>query len=666
MKSIKIFKSFDILKFIDISKINRVSYRSDINGLRAIAVLGVVFYHLDLQLFKGGWLGVDVFFVISGFLISNIIISELNQKKFSFKNFYIRRIRRIIPALFSTIILSLPLAYWLLTPRAMLQFSSSITASIFFYSNYYFQNLDFYNAEPTKFMPLLHTWSLAIEEQFYIIFPLFCFIIYKTFKRYTAFCLIAVFLFSIFLNSTTNDIIKFYQIQFRAWELVFGSLVMIFHYKIQNKYLNYLGVSLIIFSYFYFDDSMMTLNSIEPRLLAVLGSGMVLGSSNNNVISKTLSNKYLAIVGVTSYSIYLFHQPIFAFFRLFEERYFYIDKKFSIFVLLLFILCASYINWKYVELFFQKNTKKALLFFVFFCVSIVFLFIYLSSNSNGYEIRYDYVPDEVLYYSQFPNIYPQTFESNIYLFRNKDCDYKILSISYCHWYESNSDKTIYLVGDSHTNALSVSFLKNLKSAQGSYNLVFLSNTLGRCLLSQQSDTVGNVEECEDDFFGEFINTLNKDKDIVIAFGRYDTWLSFKGENEIKCIECDYISIFSNRLEIISRNTSKFIIIEPIPTYPYSIADSYLYKKNTWGEPITLSKNNWIERMTTNNNFFSTLSLNDTKFIPTIPIFCDFEKNEKCYASTKNELYYSDSNHLTLEGANLITYQVNNYLLSLEK
>ena len=666
MQPMKIFKSFDIKKFIDISKIHRLSYRSDINGLRAIAVLGVVFYHLEIQLFEGGWLGVDVFFVISGFLISNIIISELNQNEFSFKNFYERRIRRIIPALFSTITLCLPLAYWLLTPRAMLQFSSSITASIFFYSNYYFQNLDFYNAEPTKYMPLLHTWSLAIEEQFYIIFPLFCFIVYKISKRYIAVSLIAIFLFSIFLNSTTNDIVKFYQIQFRAWELVFGSLIMFFHYKIQNKYLNYLGLALIIFSFFYFDDSMMTLNSIEPRFIAVLGSGMVLGSTNKNVLSRTLSNKFLGIVGVTSYSIYLFHQPIFAFFRLFEERYFYIDKKISTFILIVFIIFASYLNWKYVELFFQKNTKKVLLFFMFICISIIFLFIFLSTNSDGYETRYDYIPDEVLYYSQFPNIRPDISQIDTYLFRNLDCDYKILSTSYCHWYEAKSNKTIYLVGDSHTNALSVSFLKNLKSAQGTYDLVFLSNTLGRCLLSQQSDTVGKVEVCENAFFSEFIKTLNKDKDIVIAFGRYDTWLTSKGENEIKCNECDYISIFSSRLEIISRNASQLIIIEPIPTYPYSVADSYLYKKNTWGEPITLSKKNWMERITDNDNFFSNLSLKNTKFLPTIPIFCDLEKKDKCYASSKSKLYYSDSNHLTLDGANLITYQVNDYILSFEK
>ena len=173
-----------IYKLTDISNIKRISFRQDINGLRAIAVLAVVFYHAELNLFKGGWLGVDIFFVISGYLISNIIISELNEGTFSFKNFYLRRVRRILPALFSTLLITIPLAYNFLTPKAMDEYIDSLIASIFFYANYYFMNLDFYVAESTKFMPLLHTWSLAIEEQYYLLFPLFAYIVYKYFKKY--------------------------------------------------------------------------------------------------------------------------------------------------------------------------------------------------------------------------------------------------------------------------------------------------------------------------------------------------------------------------------------------------------------------------------------------------------------------------------------------------
>ena len=181
-----------INNFFTIHHIKRIEFRDDINGLRAVAVLAVIFYHAELDIFKGGWLGVDVF-VISGFLISNIIISELNNNSFTFKRFYIRRIRRILPALFFTLLL-IPFAFLLLMPRSFIEYNNLI-ASVFFYANYFFQNLDFYNSDPVKFMPLLHTWSLAVEEQFYIIFPVVVYFLHKFFKNYFGQLIFLIFLF---------------------------------------------------------------------------------------------------------------------------------------------------------------------------------------------------------------------------------------------------------------------------------------------------------------------------------------------------------------------------------------------------------------------------------------------------------------------------------------
>ena len=195
-----------VYKFTDISNIKRISFRQDINGLRAIAVLAVVFYHADLKLFKGGWLGVDIFFVISGYLISNIIVSELNESKFSFRRFYIRRVKRILPALFFTIIMSIPFAFWLLTPKAMNEYLNSLLASLFFYANYYFMNLEFYIAESTKVMPFLHTWSLAIEEQYYILFPIFAYLIFKYFKKYFAILIFSTSVDSIFVKFSLSSL----------------------------------------------------------------------------------------------------------------------------------------------------------------------------------------------------------------------------------------------------------------------------------------------------------------------------------------------------------------------------------------------------------------------------------------------------------------------------
>ena len=640
-----------IIQFLDISEIDRISFRKDINGLRAISVLAVVFYHVGIGPFDGGWLGVDIFFVISGYLISNIIISELNAGNFSFTSFYLRRVRRILPALISTLIFTIPFAYWLLTPKALIEYSKSAIASIFFYANYYFQNLDFYNAEPTKVMPLLHTWSLAIEEQFYLIFPLLCFILYKLNKKIFSLLIGLIFLYSIFLNSTTSELVKFYQIQYRAWELMLGCIVMIFQKKINIQHIEKVGFVFIVFSIFYFDDSMLTLNSIEPRALSNLGVAMVLISNKPGFISNLLSHKYFSFIGLSSYSIYLLHQPIFAFLRLFQSKYLINDSIYLVSFTMLTLFGISYLNWKFVEKRFQSFRIKNLIISLLLGVGVVILFTVISDKEEGFVSRYDYVPEEVLFYSLNTNIYPESFQKDNFKFLNSNCNNKLANSNYCIWFNDVSDKNIYLIGDSQTNSLSVSFLTEMTSLKNEYNLIFLRGKLGRCLLSQQSDTVGNVDECSDETFNNFLSLLNVEKDIVISFGRFDTWLTKKGENEKKCDNCDIKKIFKSRLEKIADNSLKHYIIEPIPTYSFAVAASYLHKRNSWGEPVTLNLDNWLAKTQDIDKFLKDLSSDNIDLLSTVNLFCE---NNKCFASTKDKLFYTDSNHLTLDGANIIT------------
>ena len=316
-----------IYKLTDISSIKRISFRQDINGLRAIAVLAVVFYHADLELFKGGWLGVDIFFVISGYLISNIIISELNDGTLSFKTFYLRRVRRILPALFSTLLLTIPFAYFFLTPKAMEEYIDSLIASIFFFANYHFMNLDFYVAESTKLMPLLHTWSLAIEEQYYLLFPLLAFLVYKYFKKYFTFFIGFITVGSLYLNTLSQSLDKFYRLEFRIWELLLGVLVMILSSNLKIKHLEKIGLPLMLFPIFYFGDSWI--NHAEPKLIALIGVSLIIFSNtNSSMLTKVLSFKLISIIGLSSYSLYLFHQPIFAFFRIYKFIFYFFHVNF--------------------------------------------------------------------------------------------------------------------------------------------------------------------------------------------------------------------------------------------------------------------------------------------------------------------------------------------------
>ena len=181
-----------------------LKYRPEIDGLRSIAVVAVVLYHAEFVFrgiypLKGGFIGVDVFFVISGYLITSIILRDLQEDKFSFAKFYERRARRILPALYTVIAASIPFAWLYMLPKAMKDYAGSVLSALAFGSNIWFWQEEGYNAEPSALKPFLHTWSLSVEEQFYLLFPIVLLLIFKFFRSYFIFLLVLGFLFSLIL-----------------------------------------------------------------------------------------------------------------------------------------------------------------------------------------------------------------------------------------------------------------------------------------------------------------------------------------------------------------------------------------------------------------------------------------------------------------------------------
>ncbi|MFI5019482.1 MAG: acyltransferase family protein [Dongiales bacterium] len=203
-------------------------YRSDIDGLRAVAVLSVIAFHVKFSAFPGGYIGVDVFFVISGYLIGSIILEEVRAGRFSLLAFYERRVRRIFPALAALLILlSIP-AYLYLLPNELTAYGGSVLAATFSVSNFYFLLHTGYFAAPAYYLPLLHTWSLAIEEQFYIFLPLFILLLHRLVPRLLPLLLLAatILSFALCLQKTGVDqAAAFYLPWTRAWELLLGTLV---------------------------------------------------------------------------------------------------------------------------------------------------------------------------------------------------------------------------------------------------------------------------------------------------------------------------------------------------------------------------------------------------------------------------------------------------------
>jgi peptidoglycan/LPS O-acetylase OafA/YrhL len=312
-------------------KSSTLSYRAEIDGLRAVAVISVILYHARMVLFgrdwfEGGYIGVDIFFVVSGYLITRIILSELKEKdSFSFQNFYERRARRILPMLFLVIFVSIPFAWQKLLPTDFVDYAESIFSSIFFGSNFYFYfSTTEYGADSALLKPFLHTWSLGVEEQFYIVFPFVALVLYKFFRPHFLAILVVLSLLSLQfaeVMEVRNADLNFYHPFSRFWELAVGSFFAVRELSHKDerddfwsKLLPILGLFLIAYSILFFDS-----NTPHPSLytiIPILGVALIIGfASRENLVGKVLGSKPLVWVGLISYSAYLWHFPIFAFSR---------------------------------------------------------------------------------------------------------------------------------------------------------------------------------------------------------------------------------------------------------------------------------------------------------------------------------------------------------------
>lgn len=306
------------------------AYRPEVDGLRAAAVLPVILFHIGFEidgvrLFSGGYVGVDVFFVISGYLITGILLSDLRQDRFSIGRFLERRVRRILPALTLVTAVSIPLAWLMMTPDQMINFGQSVVAVTTFTANILFWLESGYFDTTTELKPLLHTWSLAVEEQFYAIFPWVLLAGWLWCRRH----LLAVFgllaaaslAAAIHWSDSANDA-TFYLLPTRGWELLAGALVAVWE---QNRdarptagpvpgVATALGVVLIAAALFLFDE-----NSVHPGYITVLpvaGTLLILiFGGGRDPGSRMLSTPAIVGIGLISYSLYLWHQPLIAFYR---------------------------------------------------------------------------------------------------------------------------------------------------------------------------------------------------------------------------------------------------------------------------------------------------------------------------------------------------------------
>jgi len=366
-----------------------MKYRAEIDGLRALAVISVIFYHAGFKIFGGGYVGVDVFFVISGYLITTIILVELEGEKFSLIDFYERRARRVLPALFLVIFACLPFAWFWLLPDAFKQFSQSLVAISTFASNILFWLTGGYFDTATELKPLIHTWSLAVEVQYYILFPLILMLTWKLGKRWIVGSLVLIFVISLAEAqwlSATHPSFAFYMLPTRGWELLIG--VFIAFYYSRNNFIKHnhiieqlgslFGLLLIAYSIFTYNNQtpFPSIYALVPTLGAAL---IIIFATHKTVVGKLLGLKPLVAIGLISYSAYLWHQPMFAFVR---ARSFDEPSTYLMTVLAVLSFAFAFLSWKYVERPFRNKhriSRNRLFTYGALCSAL-----FISLGSYGY------------------------------------------------------------------------------------------------------------------------------------------------------------------------------------------------------------------------------------------------------------------------------------------
>jgi peptidoglycan/LPS O-acetylase OafA/YrhL len=622
----------------------KLTYRPEIDGLRAIAVGAVILYHAPITIlgykpFKGGFIGVDIFFVISGYLITSIILKELvTTGSFSFKHFYERRVRRILPALLFVMLVSLPFAWMYLLPDNFIDYSKSILYSLGFSSNFYFwYSGQQYGAESGLLIPFLHTWSLSVEEQFYILFPIVLLITFKYFKKYLVHILILGFIISLGLAEWTSrnyPSASFYFLHTRMWELLAGSILAYFEitfgHRSKNRILNlllpFIGLILIGHSILFFNDEMF--HPSFYTLSLIIGVCLIIWfSDKNELITKILSTKLFVGIGLISYSLYLWHYPIFAFIKITGLVMGNVTYKL---LLIPILLICSVISYYFVEKPFRnkKNSIKNILILIF--ISSLILISY-----NLY----------VIYNNGVKNRLPEIFQQNL---RERNVNF----------HQKDSTQKIVLIGDSHSEALEFNLNEEIKKKDLSLirfrTKMYLTNF----------NNINKKTKKINDFNKNNIkidNFLKENSNLIIVF--HHRWgirlseLNFLNEEGFK-------EALHSQINKIITQGHKLILVYPVPELGADpnryLFRKYILNKNVFNNSIPVFSSSYEVYKKRNKLMFEVLdSIKNENIIRIYPhkLFCDKQIKDRCVANDKNNIFYYDDDHLSLQGSKFVVDEI---------
>ena len=623
-----------------------MKYRKDIDGLRAVAVLPVLIFHAKLGFFHGGFLGVDVFFVISGFLITSILVEEISQKTFSFANFYERRVRRLLPALIFMTAATSVLAYQLMITVDLKGYGNSLVAMSLFSSNIFFWLDSGYFDRVADLKPMLHTWSLAVEEQYYFFFPLVLLIVLRWVPKLLTLTVLTILVISLGLASWASvnaPDANFYLLPTRAWELMFGSLasILIFNnvqilerLSTANAFKN--GALIVLFiCLIWFDESiphpsMLTLIPVLATLV------LIVIPAPDSLAHKLLTLRPMVFTGLISYSLYLWHQPLLVFNR-------YMSAKSDASVRIAILLAAfalAFVSWRYIEKPFRhRNVTTRKQVYSFCAVSFAAIIGFgLYAGQDGLPSRYTKEQQALLSYLQY-NAPAGQPKDNAHCFLGEDETHKALSAS-C--FDSGS---VLLWGDSHANALA----KGLRYKLGEK----LNETTSSACLPLIDTHFPHRKHCQttNDFVIEHIQQANYNTIVL-----HGNWISHP----------DKIDALSETLAALQTVNARIIVVGGVPHYLPDLPSFLLTKRlllDADSAPVKVEPTLFAEIEAIDTKLMAaSKQFDNVTFVSALASFC--ASQEQCQvilpSATEERQWVPaawDYGHVTLEGALLLSDQI---------
>ena len=641
------------------------NHRKEVDGLRSIAVLTVILYHANFSFFSGGYIGVDVFFVISGYLISSIIYKEILNAEFKFLSFYERRIRRIFPMIFTVLFVTIPIAFILYSPQELRNFFQSVFSTVTYSSNIYFWKKTGYFSQTIDSLPLIHTWSLAVEEQYYIIFPILFVLTAKIGKWFIniSFALLALISIILCFWFFQGNEMNFFFMPMRAWELLAGAALSLQKKEYYNSsikkgwiydVLSILGLALILFAASFFDN-----NTVYPgplTIIPIIGSVLLIYSmSNETIVGKFLSNNIIVHLGLLSYSAYLIHQPLFVFYRYINQTEI---KTFEYLVLIVATFFLAHFSWKFIESPFRKkyiiSTKKIFLLALVCSVTVSTIAVI------GH------------YYKGFPQRFSneqQSISNSIQVSPYRDLCHTggvnfLPPYAACSFFKDSITWAVF--GDSHGVELSYALAKKLdKLNQG---VIQLTSSGCQPAYLFNSNTPGCTKWIRESM--QYLQDNKKITNVVLVF-RHSFYLFgdqlqvypnipnkapvFINNSSPTSAREIYWNSLERMVQLLRKSGKKVYLVDPIPEL------GKLLSKSIFNNNIFQATN--IDSLGTNTNYYEERNqfiLNkldkinwDSNLIRIRPLNFLQDGNYLKIIKGQKSLYFDD-NHLSLDGADLLS------------